>query len=126
MIRPSGGQPPANLLAAWGLAALKAYLVDSVLLISKRNFKHISPDHGIHLKKINKNKEKKENAKSKQTKHEEEKRAETEEEIQRKESAIKNLLEQIRDDVDPMDKNWGETETGLQSKSGSGMTEVVI
>jgi coproporphyrinogen III oxidase len=53
---------------------------------------------------------------------------ETEEEKQRKKSAIKDLLEQICDDVDPMDENWGNTEdeTGSQSKSGSGMTEVVI
>jgi hypothetical protein len=33
MILPSGGQPPAGLLAARGLAALRAYLVVSVTII---------------------------------------------------------------------------------------------
>jgi hypothetical protein len=46
MIRPSGGQPPAGLSTARGLATLRMYLVFSVTVISNVISLHGLPDRG--------------------------------------------------------------------------------
>jgi hypothetical protein len=45
MIRPTGGQPPAGLSAAWELAHLRANLVFLVTII----YQHGLADHGTCL-----------------------------------------------------------------------------